>query len=169
MMKNKILSAVFSLTALFVTGCVCGNEEDAVAAAREQILQNKAGCILIKEGLIVRQAGGRGLGPILDLCRSCPGDMQDAVLVDKVIGKAAAMIAVCGKVRRVHAELICDSAVELLQKHGIRVSWTLKVENILNRRRDGLCPMESAVLNISDPQEGFRVLEKAVAAMRNGR
>ena len=168
-MKNNFLSLLLSLLAITFSGCICGSEEDAVAAAREQILKNKAGCLIIKNGRIIRQANGRGIAPILDLYRQHSGDMQNAILVDKVIGKAAAMVAVCGKVRRVHAELICDSAVELLKKHDIQVSWTLKVENILNRRRDGLCPMESAVLNVSDPQTGLIVLEKAVAAMRNGR
>ena len=139
---------------------------DSIKTARQKILDGKAGCIIIKNGKIIHDENGRGISPILDIYRQHPDKMKDSFLVDKVIGKAAAMVAICGKVKFVHAELICDSAVEILEKHNIKVTYTKRVKDILNRRRDGLCPMEKTVLNISDPASGVTALEAAVAKMK---
>ena len=159
-----------------LTGCFCCKygscgaakqaEKHAVQYARQKIIDNKAGCVIIKYGDIIHEENGRGISPILDIYRQHPDKMKNSVLVDKVIGKAAAMVAICGKVKYVHAELICDSAVEILQKHNIKVTYTLRVKDILNRRRNGLCPMELTVLNISEPTEGVKALEVAVANMK---
>ena len=171
-----IFSAIIAAGVL--TGCFCckygwcpagerGKNLDALFAARQKILDGKAGCVIIKKGKIIHDENGRGIAPILDIYRQHPDKMKDAYLVDKVIGKAAAMVAICGKVEYVHAELICDSAVEILEKHNIEVTYTKRVKDILNRRRNGLCPMEKTVLNISDPASGVTALEAAVAKMRS--
>ena len=170
-----MMCAVVAATVV-LTGCFCckygscgaakSAEKYAVQMARQKILDGKAGCIVIKYGDIIHEENGRGIAPILDIYRQYPGKMKRAFLVDKVIGKAAAMVAICGKVKAVHAELICDSAVEILNRHGIRVTYTKRVKDILNRRRNGLCPMEQTVLNICDPAEGVKALEIAVAKMK---
>ena len=177
-MKRKILMIMgMILAAGVLSGCFCcrfggcpagdlRKEMNAIGTARQKIIAGKAGCVIIKIGKIIHDENGRGISPILDIYRRHPDKMKDSVLVDKVIGKAAAMVAICGKVKYVHAELICDSAVKILKKNNIKVSFTLKVKDILNRRRTGLCPMEQTVLNISDPAEGVNALEAAVAKMK---
>ena len=163
--------------ALLLTGCFCckigtcgagkhARNMDMVPAARQKIIEGKAGCVIINDGKIVHDENGRGISPILDIYRQHPDKMKGSILVDKVIGKAAAMVAICGKVNHVHAELICDSAVEILEKHYITVSYTKRVKDILNRRKDGLCPMEKTVRNISCPAKGVTALEAAVAKMK---
>ena len=173
-MKRKMLMMLgIILAAVAMAGCCSGKcpagtekQQQVIESARKKILDGKAGCVIIKNGKIIHDENGRGISPILDIYRQHPDKMKDSVLVDKVIGKAAAMVAICGKVKYVHAELICDSAVEILQKYNIKVTYTLRVENIFNRRRTGLCPMELTVLNISDPAQGVKALEAAVANMK---
>ena len=170
-MNIRILSFFILGITIFSVGCTVLNsssaakDQDAVLAARQLIVQNKAGCVIIKNGKIIHDGSGRGISPILTIYRQHPEKMKNSIVVDKVIGKAAAMVAICGGVSRVHAELICDSAVDVLEKHNIPVTYTLRVKNILNRRRNGLCPMEQVVLNIDDPQTAVTALEEAVRKM----
>lgn len=177
-MKYKMMMILgMVLAAGVLSGCLCckfsgcpkAKQQQAIETARQKILAGKAGCVIIKNGKIVHDENGRGIAPILDVYRQQTDKMKDSILVDKVIGKAAAMVAICGKVKYVHAELICDSAVDILQKNNIKVTWTLRVKDILNRRRNGLCPMEQTVLNINDPAEGVKALEIAVAKMNAAR
>ena len=173
-MKRKMMMLLgMVITVVAMVGCCCGKcpagtekQQQVIETARQKIIAGKAGCVIIKNGKIVHDENGRGIAPILDIYRQHPDKMKDSILVDKVIGKAAAMVAICGKVKYVHAELICDSAVEILQKHNIKVTYTLRVKDSLNRRRNGLCPMEQTVLNISDPAQGVTALEAAVANMK---
>lgn len=89
--------------------------------------------------------------------------LRGAVVADKVIGKAAAFLLVLGGVREVFAGVISVPAAEVLENAGISYTFEKKVQNIENRRHDGICPMESAVLKTEDPQEAFLILEKKCA------
>lgn len=89
--------------------------------------------------------------------------LRGAVVADKVIGKAAAFLLVLGGVREVYAGVISVPAADVLQNAGIPYTYEKKVQNIENRRHDGICPMESAVLKTEDPKEAFLILEKKCA------
>lgn len=104
----------------------------------------------------------RGILPLMQWLAG--GDfLRDAVVADKVIGKAAAFLLVLGGVREVYAGVISIPAADVLQNAGIPYTYEKKVQNIENRRHDGICPMESAVLKTEDPKEAFLILEKKCA------
>ena len=171
---KKLSQIVFALVcAMLIAGCCCPpvprrarTYPQLIAAGRRQIQSDKASCILIQYGYVVHKATGKGISPLLDVYNQNPVKLRNALLIDKVIGKAAALIAVAGGVKQVHAEVICESAYDLLVKEGVQVTYTMRVKNILNNSQDDLCPMERAVLNINDPAEAIRVLDAAVAEMK---
>ncbi len=151
--------ALLILPLMLLSGC-CSHLEDelAIQVARNKILNGEATCVLVtEEGMFTES--GRGIVPLLTMYDKRRTEMEGARIVDKVIGRATAAIAVCGKVRHLHAELISEDAIELLEAHGIYVTYTQCVPRILNRKLDGLCPMELAVEGIDNP-------ERAVEALR---
>lgn len=145
-----------------LTGCQTVN----IDPGRQLIRDSKAECVLMKDGVIIYQVRGRGINPLLDVYDQHKDLMADAVIVDKVVGKAAAMIAICGKAKHVHGELMCEDAVEILNRHNITSSYTLLVPQILNRKRDGLCPMELTVQKIDDPAQGVTALRQKVKELQ---
>ena len=56
------------------------------------------------------------------------------------------------KVKEVNALVISEPALQVLQENNITVFYDKKVENIINRKGDDLCPFEKLVLEINDPQ-----------------
>ncbi len=125
--------------------------DDAVLGeARRLFAVNKAAVVLVKNGVIVASGGGRGLYPLLDLMDMRPVDFAGCWVIDKVIGKAAAAICIAGGAKRVHGELMCEPAVELLRRHGIPFSSDKLVPQILNRAKDGLCPLETSVKDLTE-------------------
>lgn len=164
MKKNLLLLLSGVLLSLFLTSCACcrsGAEKEAVSLIRE----GKAECVLLKDGKIIHTEKGRGVSPLLRIYEKYPSKMQGSRIVDKVIGRAAGMIAILGKAESVHGEVVSKDAVLLLEKHGIKVSHTLLVERILNRRRNDLCPLEKSVQGIEDPQKALASMKKAISAM----
>ena len=154
---------VFSTIALILSGVFAGcasAPEPGLEAARRMILDGRAECVLVKDGRILAQESGGGVSPLLTIYETRKGDMADAVIVDKVVGRAAAAIAICGKARHVHGEVMSEDAAEFLKAHGITSGCTLPVPRILNRKRDGLSPLEQSVAGIDDP-------EQALAALKN--
>lgn len=153
----------------FLAGCAgTASSPDAVSEASRLIRDGKAECVLVRDGRICYVERGRGVSPLLNVYDLHREEMKGAVVVDKVIGRAAASIAICGKVKHVHGEIMSEDAVEFLKENGITASSTLLVPRILNRKRDGLCPLERSVEGIRDPEKALTALRAKIEAMSAG-
>ncbi len=161
----KRLAAWGVIASLLLAGCV-STEHSKIEEARAMIRENKAECVLVKDGRIYAQGRGHGVSPLMELYETRRGDMAGGIIVDKVIGRAAASIAICGKVKHVHGEVMSEDAVAFLKKNGITESHTLLVPRILNRKHDGLCPLEQSVLGIDDPAAALASLKKKIASFQ---
>lgn len=164
MMKNGTLKYVLIAALTFV--CSIGvMAQSKMEEAKKLIQEDKAECVLIKSDSVYQERG-RGVSPLLVMYDAHKDVMQDATLVDKVIGRAAAAIAICGKVKHVHGELMSEDAIEFLNDNGITTSYTTLVHRILNRKRDGICPLEQSVEGIDDAADALVSLRKRIASMQ---
>lgn len=148
---------------------VCSIElmaQSKMEEAKKLIQDGKAECVLIKNDTIYGQERGHGVSPLLVMYDEHRDAMLGATLVDKVIGRAAAAIAICGKVKHVHGELMSEDAVEYLNSNGITTSHTSLVHRILNRKRDGLCPLEQSVEGIKDASDALVSLRKRIESFQ---
>lgn len=123
----------------------------AVAAAKELVARGKAACVFVRDGVLVGQGMGSGVKPLLEMLDSSPHAMAGSWLVDRIIGRAAAAIAVIGGVKRVHAGVMSAGAADFLKAHGVPFTVDETVPVIINRAKTGQCPMEDAVRNLDDP------------------
>lgn len=165
MVKNIL----FAVCAALFAGCVRLAPPVTVDTASKMIRNGRADCIVIKNGTVAAKEKGRGLSPLLNIYKADPAVLHDAVIVDKVIGRAAAFVIIAGKSRQAHGELISEDAIELLKKHNIAVSGTKIVPRILNRRMNGLCPLEQSVAGLDDPAQALAALEKRISEMQRAR
>ena len=84
----------------------------------------------------------RGIKDLYELLHSNRSLLEGATIADKVIGKGAAALMIAGGVTMVYADVISEPAMELFKQHSIKVEYDKKVANIINRRGDGICPVE---------------------------
>ncbi len=149
---------VFSLEGIFKM-----QRDNAVVSAKNLIANQKATCVVIKQGKILNVESGRGVRPVIALYEQ--GILQDAVVVDKIIGKAAAMVLVLGGVKACYGVTMSRAALEYLQAHGVRAEYGELTERIINRKGDGICPMEQTVADIDDPTEALEALKAKIAEL----
>ena len=97
----------------------------------------------------------RGVKPLLHLLTEKKGFLKGASVADKVIGKAAALRMVLGEIKEVHTLIISEPAIKVFEKHNIPCFYDKKVDRIINRTGDGLCPMETLCLDVEKPKEAF--------------
>ena len=135
----------------------------AVQSAIHLIEQNTAACVVIRGGVIERTEMGRGIGPVLKLHDE--GALKDAFVVDKIVGKAAAMIMTEGGVKACYGLTISRAACDWLTSHGVKTSYRECVDVIINRAGDGMCPMEATVFDIDDAKEGIEALRRKRAEL----
>ena len=132
------------------------NVEDLIAEMAGLVRRGDASAVSARDGVILARESGRGVQPILSLLDA--GSLRGAIVVDKVIGRAAASVAIVGGARRVHALMMSKDAKELLEKHGVTATAEKVVPRILNRDRSASCPMESAVSGESEPAKMVETL-----------
>lgn len=132
-------------------------EKKAVSSAIRQIDEEKAVCLVIQNGKLVASETGRGVAPIIKLYES--GILENSYVVDKVVGKAAAMVMTKGGIKACHAVTVSKPALSWFEAHGVTVEYDNCVDYIINRTGDGMCPMEQSVLEIEDDKEVITVLK----------
>ena len=107
----------------------------------------------------------KGIKPVLSKMREDKFFFKDLYVVDKVIGKASAMLLTLSGVKEVYALLISKAGKEVLEKYQVTYYYDNLVDNILNDAKDGLCPMETTVEDIDDLEEAFIALKEKVASL----
>ena len=135
--------------------------------AKRLIQSEKVSCAVIRDGKIVHTANGRGISPLIALYESDPEQMRGALIVDKIIGKAAAMMIVLGGAKSAYGETMSASARDYLAAHGCEAGWGKLIEIVSNRAGDGMCPLENSVLSTDDPETGYHILKETINRMRS--
>ena len=166
---KKTGKVMLFLTMLAGFGAAQAAETDPVETGRRMIAEGKAECVVIRGGRMFSERG-RGVSPLLEFHdHREAGFLRGATVVDKVIGRAAAMIAIAGGATRVHGELMSEDAKALLESRGVTVSYGTLVPRILNADRSDLCPLEKSVEGIDDPEQALTALRKRIEELRNGK
>lgn len=98
---------------------------------------------LVVAGDGIRTFNGRGISDLYSLLTEHPDWLRGASVADKVVGKGAAALLILGGVRELFAGVISRSALGLLEDSGISFRFAEKVPYIINRKGDGLCPVEA--------------------------
>ena len=159
---KKFVICCFALFGLLLGGCRSNDFEKA----KDMIHNGEAECIVVKDGRIVAVEKGRGISPLLKLYDEQGSLMQDSVIVDKVIGRAAAFITIKGGASEVYGKIMAEDAKALLEEHNIKVSYMLLVPYIMNNQRNGLCPLEDSVKGITSPDEALPAMRKRIEELR---
>ena len=134
----------------------------AVCAAIAQIEENRLGLAVLQGDEVVYTAMTPGIRSALELHDRQPELLRGAVVVDRIIGRAAAMIFADGGAAAIYGSVMNRAAQQALLAQGIAVRAGTTVDAIVNRRGDGICPMEQAILGITDPEAGLSRLRATV-------
>ena len=104
----------------------------------------------------------KGVKPLLDFLKNNV-DLKGFSLADKVIGKGVAFLILKAKIKNVYTKIISKPALDLLIKNDIEVYYDLLVENIINRTKTDLCPIEKVVLEVNDVDIAYqKIINKLI-------
>nr|WP_316615437.1 DUF1893 domain-containing protein [uncultured Ruminococcus sp.] len=110
---------------------------------------------------------GRGISPMIRLIEE-GRDLHGYAVADIIVGKAAAMLFIKAGIREVYGEVMSRAGYDCLQQHDIPCAYGKLTEKIINRKGDGICPMEQTVALIDDPEEGTIALQQRMMELRKG-
>ena len=133
----------------------------------KQILISEGCTCAVCKGNSIHISQKRGVAPLMELLDG-GADIRGYSAADKAVGKAAAMLFVLLGVGEIYAAIMSRSAKKILDGHRIKYSCGEEVEYIINRKKDGMCPMEKAVMDIDDPAEAQKEIKETIEKMRKG-
>ncbi|MBR5529770.1 MAG: DUF1893 domain-containing protein [Oscillospiraceae bacterium] len=131
--------------------------------AKAQLAEKDYTCVLCLDGKLATSRQ-RGVKPLLNWLEN-PELGRGFCAADKVVGRATAYLYSLLGAKAVYANVMSKSALEVLEKEGIAAAYGQLVPYIVNRKGDGMCPMEAATLQVHTPQEALIAVKKALAEL----
>ena len=133
--------------------------------ARKRLSEGEYTCVVISqnEEYCSRE---RGVKPLIVLLES-ESSFCGAVAADKTVGAGAAHLYVLLGINALWANVISYSAEGILKENGIEVYYDKRVPYIINRKGDGMCPIERAVACASSSKEAYRLILDALEKLKN--
>ena len=132
-----------------------------IEKAKELLSLNDYTCVLCR-GDDVKTFTQRGVRPLFELIRKGES-VKGFSGADKVIGRATAFLYVLLGISEVYARVISRPALSVLTEHKISVEYDTLTDNIINRRGDGICPFEEAVLDINSAADAYEAIQKKLS------
>ncbi len=110
-----------------------------------------------------------GIKPIINKMNEDIHYFKELEIADKIVGKASSMLLILSGIKKINALVLSRQAKNILDKYNIEYTYEELVEYIINRKKDGMCPMEETVKDIDDLNEAFIALNKKIITMTNSK
>ncbi len=117
-----------------------------------------------KEGRVIFSSPESMLKPLFTCLNQHPEEMVGCTVVDKIVGRAAAMLCARSGVARVITPLISRSAIDILNRYGIAYHALRVIPQIMNRDQSAPCPMEQLAGQYEQPADFFAELSRRMAS-----
>ncbi len=118
---------------------------------------------VIANGDTVRHFTMRGVADLYRLLLDEPRFLQGSKMADKIVGRGAAALMLAGGVTRLYTHILSQGAYDLLVRDGrMVVSYGELVPHIINRTKDGWCPIELRCRDVEDVDEIVEVIAKFI-------
>jgi hypothetical protein len=102
----------------------------------------------------LHRAHGPGLQPLMAHLRTHPSVLEGALVFDKIVGSAAALLLALGRVRELWTPVASFGALGVLARHRIPFRAQKLVSYVPNAAGDGPCPFETLAAR-KTPEEFF--------------
>lgn len=138
---------------------------DDLETAKRYLKEHDMSVVFVRDKEIFSSAE-RGVRPLLEFLDSGVS-FEGFSASDKVVGRGAALLHVMLKTKALYAEVLSESAEEVLKHYGVSYEFATKVTHISNRNRDGICPIEQATEGIFDLNQASSAIRKRLAELHS--
>lgn len=132
----------------------------------KKILDDGGYTCALTDGNRVITSKARGVRPLADFIAS-GADFKGWLAADKIVGKAAALLYARLGVAELYAHVLSQAGADVCRRLGIKAECGVIAKSIINRKGDGICPMERAVADVDDPSDAYKKICAALAAIKS--
>lgn len=145
---QSAVAAMIEAVEEIVDARVKADQELAVSYLKE----NDCTLAFVRNGEVLFESHKKGIRPMYEALTS-EVDLTGAVLADRVIGRAAAMLALSTGIQSLFTFVISESALAVLKEEKFSTYTYHSVSPfVMNRTQDDLCPIEKLSQGTDDPE-----------------
>lgn len=127
--------------------------------AKNEFMHRNLGFIIVNDSKILAESREKGVAPFY-FALAKNKNVKGGSVADKIVGKAVALLCAYGGITSVYTPVISQPALNVLNAHNIHVEVEKVVPMILNRNKDGQCPIEALIMELNTPKKAYTVLKK---------
>ena len=124
-------------------------------------------CLMVYEGgSVLFQSQSKGIRPHLEAIAALGSRLSGTLLVDKIVGRAAALLILYSGSVEVHAGVISRGGRDMLERARVKLFFREETEHI--KMVDGriYCPFEAMVQGIEDPERAYHAIIEKMKSLR---
>ena len=133
--------------------------------AKEEFSTGKYTLVICKDSDI-STSDVTGIRPLMKLINE-KKDCKGYSAADKIVGRAAAFLYTLLGVKNVYGEVMSKGAIEIFKKEGINYEYKTLTEFIENRKKNGICPMDEAVLNCTNANDACEAIRQKMKFLQS--
>jgi hypothetical protein len=102
-----------------------------------------------------------GMFPLLEAIETTNISRQSgAIIVDKMVGKAAALLICILGAEKVYTKIMSRKAMKVLDDNSIKYYAEETIPEIMNKYGTDICPFEKTVTDTNNPKEAYKKLKE---------
>ncbi len=118
-------------------------------------------CVVLRDEEVIYTSEKKGVAP-LKLFYETNGRMDDLIVIDRIMGKGAVILADLVGAKVIITPIISTSGLDYANSKNLNVHYLKEVDYIINRTKDGSCPIEAATKEVTNSLKGYQIIEETL-------
>ncbi len=132
------------------------------------VLEKSGNSLMIyKKGVLLFESDLGGIRPHLKAINEHGEDLEGTIMVDKILGRAAAFLVIYSKAAEAITNIVSTLGKQILEANHIKFSYREEVAHIKMKNGVIFCPFESMVQGLHDPDEAYAAIVEKMEGFRN--
>jgi hypothetical protein len=123
--------------------------------------------MIYKNNELIFESDLSGIRPHLKAINELSNELVGSLMVDKILGRAAAFLVVYSKASEAIAAVVSSPGRQVVEKFGVKLGFREEVAHIKMKNGVIYCPFESMVQGIYDPKEAYEAIVEKMSKFKN--
>jgi hypothetical protein len=138
-----------------------------IEIAKQLLEEQGSALVIVKDGNLIFESKEKGIKPLYTAFITLGQDLEGASVVDRVTGRAAAMICVGANIGVLHTKLLSERAIQVLDQSMVEYTYDKLTPYIKNRNQTDTCPVEKLSQGITDIQVLIEKIKGFLSSVSN--
>ena len=131
----------------------------------EELDETGNSLMIYSHGQLIFQSTSKGIRPHLEAIEAHGDGLRGTLMVDKIVGRAAALLILYSGAAEAHAQVLSRPGKQVLDLHGLPTSYVTLTDHIKLEDGSIYCPFERMVQGVTDPVEAYAAIVEKMRSL----